>query len=256
MPLQDIAVVIITRDAADTLARTLESVKEFSSVVVYDNGSQDGTQNLAKSFSNVKLIEGPFKGFGPTKNYAATFAEQDWILSLDSDEAVSPGLLDSLRKADLSDTRVAYQVCRRNFFMGRPVERGGWGRDWLVRLYNRTHARFKEAMVHENIELPASTRLIKLQGFLDHLAVREIRQILQKINRYTELRRESSNRTYPTFIIMVRTTWAFLRSYVLELGFLAGWRGLVIAVSNANGVFYKYMKIYADRAIRKEERDS
>ncbi len=253
MSLQDIAVVIITRDAADTLARTLESVKAFKQVVVYDNGSTDGTQTIAGSFHNVKLIEGPFKGFGPTKNHAAGFADHDWILSLDADEAVTPALLASLREADLSDIRKAYEVCRRTFFMGRPVERGGWGRDWLARLYNRQHCRFNEAMVHENIELPRDSRVVRLDGYLDHLAVREIRQIIQKINRYTELRRQSSTRTYPTFLIMVRTFWAFFRSYFLQLGFLAGWRGLVIAVSDSNGVFYKYMKIYADKAIRDEE---
>jgi len=253
MSLEYISVVIIARDAAETIGETLESVRAFGQVIVYDNGSTDGTQDVARRFENVRLVEGPFKGFGPTKNLAAGLADHDWIFSLDADEAVSEQLLVSIRGAELSDARVAFEICRLNYFMGLPVERGGWERDWLVRLYHRGSHQLSEAMVHENVDVHPDSRVIRLQGVIEHQAVREIGQFLQKIDLYTELRRESSTRTYPTGVIMVRAMWAFFRSYVIKLGFLAGWRGLVIAVSNFNGVFYKYMKIYADKAVREEK---
>lgn len=253
MSIKNISVVIIVRDAVETIAETLESVKAFPQVVVYDNGSSDGTQDIARGFENVKLVEGPFEGFGPTKNLAAGLAGHDWILSLDADEAVSERLLASIRSLDLVDPRAAFEICRLNYFMGKLVERGGWGRDWLVRLYHRGHHQLSEAMVHENVGVHGGTKLLRLQGAIAHQAVREVGQFLKKIDLYTELRRESSTRTYPTGVIMIRAMWAFFRSYVVKLGFLAGWRGLVIAVSNFNGVFYKYMKIYADNAVREEK---
>ena len=254
MSIESISVVIIARDAAETIAKTLESVRPFGQVVVYDNGSTDGTQEIARRFENVKLVEGPFKGFGPTKNLAAGFADRDWVLSLDADEAVNDELLAGIRALDLGDARAAFEVCRLNYFMDRPVERGGWGRDWLVRLYHRQHHRLSEAMVHEKVELNEETRLMRVrEGVIEHRAVREIGQFLKKIDYYGELRRRNSSRTYPTGIIMIRAMWAFFRSYVIKLGFLAGWRGLVIAVSDFNGVFYRYMMIYADKAVRKEK---
>lgn len=124
----------------------------------------------------------------------------------------------------------------------------------MVRLYHREHHRLSEAMVHENVELHQETKLVRVrEGVIKHQAVRELGQFLKKIDFYTELRRKSSTRTYPAGIIVIRATWAFFRSYVIKLGFLAGWRGLVIAVSDFNGVFYKYMKIYADKAVREEK---
>ena len=94
------------------------------------------------------------------------------------------------------------------------------------------------------------------QAFAKSLPKIMVSQFLQKIDRYTEIRRESKGRTYPAWIVVIKSAFAFLRSYVLQLGFLAGWRGLVIAWSNANGVFYKYIKLLADRRVSRERESS
>ena len=62
--LDQISVVIITRNAAATLADTLESTRNFAEVVVYDNGSDDATMQLAQAHANVSLHQGDFMGFG------------------------------------------------------------------------------------------------------------------------------------------------------------------------------------------------
>jgi hypothetical protein len=100
-------------------------------------------------------------------------------------------------------------------------------------------------MVHERIVPNRKSRECRLEGTLIHYAVTDIGQFLVKINRYSEIRKETWDKTYPVFVIVVRSFWAFFRTYILRLGFLDGWRGLVISVSEANGVFYKYMKLYA-----------
>ena len=83
--IKDISCVIIAKDASLTIAKTLESLSDFEDVVVYDNGSTDGTLEIVKNYSNVNLVQGGFLGFGPTKNRAAEFAKNRWILSLDTD---------------------------------------------------------------------------------------------------------------------------------------------------------------------------
>lgn len=242
-----ISAVIISKDAEATIGATLQSLRRFAEVVVYDNGSRDRTMEVARGFPNVSLHQGDFFGFGPTKNHAADLAEHDWIFSIDSDERVRPELLESIVDAELSDPRVGYRVMRVNYLCGKLVRFSGWNNDWLLRLYNRKGTRLNDAVVHEIVQPPTDGRVSDLVGELSHETVRELSELLVKIDRYSELRRAQPKRTMLPPLICLRSLWAFIRVYFLRLGLLDGWRGLVIAVYEANGVFFKYMKPYVDR---------
>jgi glycosyltransferase involved in cell wall biosynthesis len=242
-----ISAVIISKDAEATIVSTLQSLRRFAEVVVYDNGSQDRTIELARGFRNVSLHQGDFFGFGPTKNHAASLAKHDWILSIDSDECVRPELLQSIANADLSDSSVGYRVLRINYLRGRRVRFSGWSDDWLLRLYSRKGTLLSDAVVHEIVQPPEGGRVVDLDGELSHETVRELSEFIVKIDRYSELRRAHPKRILSPPLICLRSLWTFIRVYVLQLGLLDGWRGLVIAVSDANGVFFKYMKPYVDK---------
>ena len=242
MPLENVSAVIITKNAGATLRDTLISLKAFDEVVIYDNGSNDDTIGIAAEFENVSLHTGEFLGFGRTKSHAVSLARHDWVLSIDADETVSDDLRQSLLGASRDDPDTAYQVNRHNYFMGKLVRHSGWGNDWLLRLFNRTHHGFNDAAVHEQVVLGAGGNIDRLTGALKHDAVRDIGQFLVKINRYSELRRQSARTTLPLPVIVLRSWFAFIRCYVLQLGFLDGWRGFVIARANAIGTFFKYMK--------------
>jgi len=247
-----VSAAIISRDAELTIKATLDSLTDFAEVVVYDNGSNDRTVEIAQSFPNVRVHTGEFLGFGPTKNHAAGLASQDWIFSIDSDECVSDQLRASIAAADLTDDKVAYQILRINYLMGRPVRHSGWNNDWLLRLYNRNSTQVNDAAVHEKVQAPIGGQVKRLSGELSHSAVRDLGDFLVKINRYTELNRQQARRLQSPLLIALRSIWTFLRIYFLKLGFLDGWRGLVIAVCDANGTFFKYMKPYADHATAAE----
>jgi len=254
MALSDITPVIIAHNAEATIALALDSLADFPSVVVYENGSSDQTVEICQGYNNVHLVRGGFIGFGPTKNHAVGLAETQWVLSLDSDEVLTPMLLRSLDGADLSDQNVVYELDRHNFFKGRWVRHGGWGNDWLVRLFHRGAHRFSDAQVHERVVPGQGTRVIRLRGAINHSAITEISQFLIKTDKYSELRRGEGRRNYPAVIILLKTLWSFFHTYIIRLGFLDGWRGLVIAVSNSNGTFYSYIKVHADRALERERR--
>jgi glycosyltransferase involved in cell wall biosynthesis len=257
MALSDIHPVVITRDASRTLAVTLESLRAFPDVVIYDNGSadDDDTLEIAQSFPNARIVSGEFIGFGATKNKAAELAAGDWILSIDADESISSELLSSLAEADLSETRQTYAVHQHNYLVGRDIRWGGWGNDWLVRLYNRKHAGLSQAIVHDNIIVPSDVEPKRIAGALLHDNISDIDQLLGKISYYTELRRqESGARVYSPPVTMLRTFWAFFRSYFLQLGFLAGWRGVVIATCDSMGTFFNHMKRYSDERGKQEWR--
>lgn len=248
-----ISAVIITKNAEDTLPATLESLRKFSEVVIFDNGSEDSTIEIAASFANVVIHQGSFDGFGPTKNKAVALASNDWVLSLDADESISDSLYESLVNWPATTPPNHYGlIVRENHFMGRAVKRGGWGNDKLVRLFNRRCLLFNSNRVHEFVDTKAAKistpKEYLLGGTIIHNAVQNIGQFLEKINRYSELRSQDfldKNKILSPSIILLKSLFAFIRSYILKLGILEGWRGLVIAYSNAIGVFFKYMKAYS-----------
>jgi len=251
-PVIAISGVVIVRDAESTIASCLRSMERFAEVVVYDNGSADRTPEIARSFANVSLHTGMFSGFGPTKNRAAALARHPWILSIDSDESLSPELVRSIASIDRDDASAVYSVWRQNFMMGRLVRHSGWGKDWLPRLYHRDKARLSDAAVHENLTWDPDCNVRRLEGPLYHAAVQDLGDMLVKVNRYAEIRRRTRPRVMPPAAILFRSWWAFWRTWIFRGGWLDGWRGLAIAWSNANGVFYKYMKSYADAARARE----
>jgi glycosyltransferase involved in cell wall biosynthesis len=238
--------VVIARDGSRTIADTLASLRAFPEVVVYDNGSTDDTVAICARFANVRVERGPFFGFGPTKNHAASLAAGPWILSIDADERVDAELLEQLGALNLSDPRRAYALDRRNLLLGKHVRHGGWGDNWLVRVYHRGVCRFNDVRVHEKVVVPSGVSVIRLDGGLWHDAVRDIDQFLEKVSFYSELCRGPTSKLRSMPHILLGSSWAFFRSYVLRLGFLEGWRGLLIAHCEAQGSFFKHFKRYVD----------
>ncbi|HEX2666908.1 MAG TPA: glycosyltransferase family 2 protein [Gammaproteobacteria bacterium] len=237
----------MVRDAEASLAATLDGLKRFGEVVIFDNGSKDKTLDVARRYPNVRIHQGEFAGFGPTRNNAARLAQNDWVFSIDADEVPDEALLAALDSLTLSDAAVVYAVERQNYLLGKRVRYSGWGSQWLVRMYNRkTHA-FTDVAVHEKVELRAGEAPARLAGTLKHAPMGDAGDFLVKMHRYTMLKAAESTRTYHPAVILLKTLWAFIRSYLLRLGILDGWRGVLISVSEANGVFYKYIVIYSKR---------
>jgi glycosyltransferase involved in cell wall biosynthesis len=238
--------VLIARDAARTIAGTLASLGTFSEVVVYDNGSTDDTVAICARFPNVRVEHGPFLGFGPTRNHVASMAAGPWILSIDADERLDSELLKQLGELDLSEPRRAYALDRRNLLLHKHVRHAGWGGNWLVRVYHRDVCRFSDVRVHEKVVVPKGVSLVRLEGGLWHDAVDDIDQFLQKISFYSELCRGAQAKPRSIPHMLLGAWWAFFRSYILKLGILEGWRGLLIAHCEAQGSYFKHMKRYVD----------
>ena len=247
--LKETSVVIIVKNGAAHIEELLNSVIDFNEVVIYDNGSTDDTESLARNFSNVSWYSGDFLGFGPTKAHAVSLAKNDWILSLDADEIVSEALKNSLL-ASRMENRQAGLILRENHFLGRAIRYSGWGKDPLIRFFNRTSAQFNDAKVHEQVVPQQGVSIVQLSGVIKHYAVDDLSQFLEKVNRYSSIRAESGLKARHPILIILKTFFAFFRTYILKLGLLDGWRGLVISVSNANGVFWKYIKAYAKKKVK------
>ena len=161
MLIKNISVVIIVKNSEASIAKTLDSLVNFKEVIIYDNGSTDKTMDIVNSYKNIKLVEGEFKGFGWSKNKAASFASNEWVFSLDSDEVLSDKFIKELELVKL-DKKNIYTINRINFYKDKQVKYC-WNHDIIVRLYNKNITTYTDAHVHENIIEDGLQRVL-LQG--------------------------------------------------------------------------------------------
>ncbi len=243
--IENISCVIIVKNAAATIDATLGSLKSFENVVLYDNGSRDETLEIAKKYSNVTVFQGKFFGFGETKNLACSFAKNDWVLSLDEDEVLSDEFIKNLISIELNDKNI-YTILRQNYYRDIHVKYC-WGNDIIVRLFNKTKTCFTDRKVHEKI-IEKGFNIVQIKGFVMHFPYSTITDFIIKTDRYSTIfaiDNKNKKKSSP-FKAFYRALFYFVKMYFFKLGFLDGYIGLLISVSGANGVFFKYLKLYEE----------
>jgi glycosyltransferase involved in cell wall biosynthesis len=252
--MMNVSAVMIVKNGERTIRRTLESLKEFDDVVVYDNGSVDETLNIARIYPNVHLIEGNFDGFGTTKNRAASFAKHDWILIIDSDEVVDEELLHELKTKPL-DPKTIYIVNFLAFYKEIQIKHCGWNNQKIRRLYNKTVTRFNDNAVHENI-IDEGMKKEPIEGNMKHYSYMSISDFIVKLDRYSTLfaNDNAGKKSSSPFKAFFNGLYSFFRTYILKRGFLDGYAGLIIAFSHMATNFYKYIKLYEMNLEQKSKR--
>ena len=238
-----ISATVLTKNSSRKLSATLKSLEDFAEVIVLDSGSSDNTEEIAKSFSNVKYYQSEFLGFGPMKQKASSYASHDWIMSVDSDEVLSAELLGALKGLNLGANSV-YSFTRRNHYRGKWIKGCDWYPDSVIRLYNKKITNFSEAKLHEKILLNSSTKLIRLSYPIFHYPYDSVAELIKKLDHYSSIYAEDhKGRRISVVGIVFRTLYSFFRNYFLKLGVFQGRAGLLISFCSAAGVFYKYFKL-------------
>jgi glycosyltransferase involved in cell wall biosynthesis len=240
-----VSAIVITKNAEPTIRRCLESVAWAGEIVVVDSGSTDRTLEICREFG-AKIRQTPdWPGHGPQKNRALDLASREWVFSLDSDEWATPELHAEIeRTLAAPDDRSAFAIPRRSSFCGRFMRHSGWWPDYVVRLFRRDAARFSEDHTHDRLIVKGATG--KLTQPIMHEAITDLDQMLVKMNMYSsssaaiyfKLGRKGSLLT-----ALLHGWWAFMRTYILRLGFLDGRAGFMLAVANAEGSYYRYLKL-------------
>ena len=241
--IDNISCVIIAKDAQATIKEVLDALKYFSDVVVYSNNSTDKTDEIAKSYENINLIQGEFLGFGPTKNKASEYAKNDWILSLDADEVLSEEFIYTLNKKKLKNDLV-YSILRINYYKKSKV-RHCWGDDVLVRIYNRTKTSFTNKKVHEKV-ITQNFKIESIRGNIRHYPYSNISEFIIKLDRYSSYyaQENAGKKDSSPLKASLNAMYSFNKTYFAKFGFLDGYAGLIIAFSHMATNFYKYMKLY------------
>ncbi len=243
-----LSAVLIVKDEASNIADCLLSLQFADEIIVLDTGSSDNTAAIAKELGGNVFFQEKWEGFGLAKQEAVNLAENDWILSVDADERISPELQAEVLAILKAPKYDIYRIKRRSFYLGKEIKHSGWGNDYPKRLFNKNLARFNTKPVHESVE-SASPRG-QIESPLYHYTYSTLNQHLQKINFYTELASQSTNKSVTIFGTIARPIFKFIKSYIIQLGFIDGKAGFVLSYFSAIGIAVKSLKIYANRNIK------
>ncbi len=239
----NISATIIAVNEQGSIARAIGSLGFCEEVVVVDSGSTDRTVEIAASLG-ARVVHNSWPGYAYQKNLAAESARNDWILSIDADEAVSPELAASIRQWKAEEPKWAgYDFPRLARYCGRWIRHSGWYPDRKVRLYRRDLGRWVGQYVHESVEVAGPVG--QLDGDLLHFTCDTLEQHRANIARYTSLAASEiheAGRPVRSYRLLVSPLYSFVKSYLLQRGFLDGAAGYTIARMAARYVYLKYSK--------------
>src|SRR3954467_2066922 len=238
-----ITATIITQDEERNIVRAIESLRCCDEILILDSGSTDRTVELATNLG-VRVIEPGWRGFAGQKNWAAEQAANDWILSLDADEALSEALEAEIWNLKKTGPRYdAYTMPRLARYLGRWILHSGWYPDRKVRLYHREKAKWVGEFVHESVQVRG--RVGHLDSNILHFTCDSLSEHLKTLDRYTTLAAQeiAARRVeVPLYRMILDPMWTFVKSYIVQRGFLDGLEGLTIAYMAAFYTFLKYSK--------------
>ena len=248
-----LSVTIITKNESADIEAALASVAWADEIVVVDAESDDDTVARA-SRATGRVVVRPWPGYVAQKNFAASLASHDWILSLDADERVTPRLAGEIRALlDGAPPHQAYRIPRVTWHLGRWIRSTDWYPDYQLRLYDRRVAEWTGRYVHEGVRVNGT--IGRLRQELQHFAYRGIADHLETMDRYTTLAAQQMHedgRRAGFIDLAVHPPLAFLRNYLIKGGFRDGLPGLIVSAMNAHYVLLKFAKLWEMEGNQKE----
>ena len=242
-----LSVILITRNEEANLDDCLASLEGIAQqIVVVDTNSADRTLEIAQKYGATIAQPSDWPGFGPQKNHALDLATGDWVLSLDADERLTPALRSEIVTAVHHSPQInCFAIPRLSWYCGRFIRHSGWSPDYVDRLFKRGTARFSDDLVHERL-IPNGA-VAKLENPMLHYSFMNYSQVLQKLDRYSTASAEQAfaqGKTSSPLKAVLHGVWAFIRTYIIRAGFLDGGQGFALAISNGQGTYYRYIKLW------------
>lgn len=241
-----ISVVIITLNCGEILKKTLESVKWCDEILIVDSGSTDQTLEICRDY-NCTIHSHPFEGYGKQKRYAVQLAKNDWVLSIDGDEVVSPSLKNEIETLFSNDTlnEQGYFLPITLVFLNKVFRFGNENKKLHLRLFNRKYGNFNDASVHESIRIEGKTSQLKKE--ILHYSYQDIHHYFEKFNNYTSCYVNDAfkkGKRASVFKIITRSIIDFFKFYIVKRNFLNGYAGFVWSVLSSFYTFVKYVKLF------------
>ena len=208
-----------------------------------DSGSTDRTLEICEKHG-CKIIRTVWQGFGPTKQLAVDSVSNDWVLSVDADEEVTPELAREIKETlSQEEVKVGYKIRWLSMYLGKWIRHSGWNKQYKPKLFDRKRGRFTDAIAHETVRMEGESG--RLEHPLKHYTYPDLATVKSKMESQAEWgaqvldqrgKRPSRLNAY------THSAWTFVRTYILSAGFLDGSIGLTLAKNRAYTVYLKYSR--------------
>lgn len=242
--MQNVSLVVITKNEELNIQRCLQSVSWASDIVVLDSESTDRTCEIAER-CGARIFREKFRGFRAQKERATELAKHDWVISLDADEVLSLELNQEIQKL-IKENQLhvdGYQIPRLSFHMGKWIRHGGWYPDYQLRFFNRKKCKWVGGAVHESVK---GENIKKCQNPIHHYVFRSLTHQVQTNNLYSSYGAVDlleKKRRFGLHLLILKPISKFLETFLLKRGFMDGVEGFIISVGAAYSVFLKYAKL-------------
>lgn len=251
------SVYIVTLNCAEWLESTLESVKDFSEVIILDSGSTDQTYAIAESFPNTRISHQDWQGYAGQKSLALAQCKNDWVLNLDGDEVLSSELKAEIEQTIQSNQLDALITPINDVFLGVPNSKHT-KKHAKVRFFRKSKGRYDlENKVHENVIVDGQSA--RAEGDIYHYGESSIFVKVEKNNQYSELKAQEKYQKgkVPSLLKLVLVMpLTFVKSYFIRRSCLNGWRGFVNSMVNAFYAFLKEAKLFEQHQKMKNKQDN
>jgi len=238
-----ISVILITKDEEKNISDCLKSVEWADEIIVVDAESSDKTIELAKNFTDKVHIK-KWEGYVPQKKYALSLACNDWVLSVDADERITPELKNELLNITSGEFS-GYKIRRKNFLLNKEITSCGWGNDYQLRFFLKDKTDLTDRLVHEGFTV--NGKIGKLENPMLHYTFSSFSDYFNKINYYTSLKAEElykQKRKVNGWTIFSHAVSAFFLFYITKRGFKDGVYGLIISFLHSVSTMLNYIKLW------------
>ena len=240
---------IVCVNEESQIRRCLESVTWCNQIIVVDSGSVDQTVKICKEYTDQVLFRA-WTGYVDQKKFALEQCKTDWVINIDADEEVSPGLRDEiiaiLKKDKEANIGInGFHLCRVVYYLHRWWRHGGWYPEYRLRLCRRVETSWWGVDPHEKAVVVGKTK--KLKGELFHYTYTDIQDQINRLNKYSTSAAwgiYSTGRRTSIFELISRPIFRFCKFYIFKQGFRDGTAGFIVALLESYYVFLKYLKVW------------
>ncbi len=248
-----LSAIIITFNEAHNIERCIKSILGIADeIIVVDSLSSDNTVDIARSLG-AKIYLQAFLGHKEQKQFAASKASYQHILSLDADEVVSDTLKQSIMTVKQNWQHSTYAVSRLNNYCGKWIRTCGWYPDINLRLWSVNSAVWVGQNPHDKLVSRDGSKSEVLSGDLLHYTYNSISEHFTQMNYFSEIAAKAKyadgERTNLPKLIL-SPLYRFVKCYLMKRGFLDGYIGFIICRNQAYETYLKYAKLYM---IQKEQ---